>query len=160
MNSQIKDKFLTTKSDDGKNHQAYSMELSRLNQAKNICIETQNCSEYNSLGGDGRYNEIEPLVKKSQEINYNKKKVAMDNGAENQFQKAKKGTEVSVPMVTKGSDHSGKSVTNKIMSNDQALQSKETKDKILTNAQALSEEILHARYLIEYMNNNNKKQIL
>ena len=46
------------------------------------------------------------------------------------------------------------------MSNDQALQSKETKDKILTNAQALSEEILHARYLIEYMNNNNKKQIL
>ena len=40
------------------------------------------------------------------------------------------------------------------------LQSKETKDKIITNTQALSEEISHARYLIEYMNNNNKKQIL
>jgi hypothetical protein len=34
-------------------------------------------------------------------------------------------------MVTKGSDHSGPSVTNKILSNDMALQSKET-DKIIT----------------------------
>jgi hypothetical protein len=35
--------------------------------------------------------------------------------------KTKKGTEVSTPMVTKGSDHSGPSVTNKILSNDMAL---------------------------------------
>jgi hypothetical protein len=65
-------------------------------------------------------------------------------------------------MVTKGSDHSGPSVTNKILSNDMVLQSKETKDKIITNSQALSEEISNMRYLIEYMNNNNnnKKQNL
>jgi hypothetical protein len=36
-------------------------------------------------------------------------------------------------MVTKGSD-SGPSVTNKILSNDMALQSKETKDKNNTNS--------------------------
>jgi hypothetical protein len=36
----------------------------------------------------------------------------------------------------------------------------ETKDKIITNSQALSEEISNMRYLIEYMNNNNKKQNL
>jgi hypothetical protein len=70
--------------------------------------------------------------------------------------KAKKGTEVSTPMVTKGSDHSGPSVTNKILSNDMALQSKT--DKIITNSQALSEEISNMRYLIEYMNNNNNNK--
>jgi hypothetical protein len=33
-----------------------------------------------------------------------------------------------------------------ILSNDMALQSKETKDKIITNSQALSEEISNMRY--------------
>jgi hypothetical protein len=51
-------------------------------------------------------------------------------------------------MVTKGSDHSGPSVT-KILSNDMVLQSKKQKI-IITNSQALSEEISNMRYLIEY----------
>jgi hypothetical protein len=34
-------------------------------------------SEYDSLGGNNRFNEIEPLVSKTQEINY-KKKIGMD----------------------------------------------------------------------------------
>ena len=46
------------------------------------------------------------------------------------------------------------------MSTDQALPSSEKKDKIISNTQALSEEISQMRYLIEYMNNNNKKQKL
>jgi uncharacterized lipoprotein YehR (DUF1307 family) len=160
MNSQIKDKQLTTQNDeDTKKHQAFAMELSRLKKAKTICDETKNCSEFNELGGNSRFNEIDPIVTRTREINHNEKKNAMEAGMENQFQKAKNGTEVSTPMVTKSSDHSGKSVTNKIMNNSDALQSKEKEQKIMTNAQALSEEISEMRYLIEYMNNNNKKQI-
>jgi hypothetical protein len=158
MNSQIKDKNLTTQSDDDtKKHQAFAMELSRLKKAKVICDESKNCSEFNTLGGQARIIQIEPLVKQTQVINHNKKKVGMEAGLENQFQKKKNGTEVGIAMVTKSSDHSGKSTTNDIMTNDQALQPKEVKDKILSNAQGLSEEILEIRYLIEYMNNNNKQ---
>ena len=161
MNSQIKDKELKTRNDDGKNHQAYAMELSRLKRAKSICEETENCNDYNTLGGENRFNEIKSLVDKEREINHSVKKTGMDAGRENQFQKAKNGTEVSVPMVTKSADHSGKSVTNKIMSNDQALKSKKNSN-ILSNNEALREdikkEIDSIRYLIEYMNNNNNKQ--
>lgn len=159
MNQQIKDKTLATQTD-SKNHQAYAMELSRLNNAKSICQDTQNCSEFESLGGEARFNEIESLVDRTRQINHTHKKVGMDAGRKNQFQKAKNGTEVSIPMVTKSADHSGKSTTNKIMSTTQALPSTEKKEKIMSNAQALSEEISHLRYLIEYMDNNNKKIIL
>ena len=158
MNSQIHDKFLKTKDDDGKKHQAYAMELSRLNKAKTMCEENSDCSEYQRLGGESRLNEIKPIVDKEREINYSKKKVGMDAGRENQFQKEKDPTQVDIAKVTKGSDHSGPSTTNKIMSNDQALQSR--KKDVLTNDQALTEEISNIRYLIEYMNNNNKKQNL
>jgi hypothetical protein len=159
MNKEIQDKFLQSKSD-GKNHQAFAMELSRLKKAKESCDETQNCSEFEGLGGDNRFNEIEGLVDKTREINHTHKKIGMDAGRANQFQKPKNGTEVSIPMVTKSADHSGKSVTNKIMSNSQALPSSNKKEKIISNSQALSEEISQMKYLIEYMDNNNKKQIL
>jgi len=158
MNSQIHNKFLKTQNDGGKKHQAYAMELSRLNKAKTMCEETSDCSEYQRLGGEARLNEIKPIVDKEREINYTKKKVGMDAGRENQFQDEKDPTQVDIAKVTKGSDHSGPSVTNKIMSNDQALQSR--KKDILNNQQALSEEISSIRYLIEYMNNNNNKQNL
>ena len=158
MNSQIHNKFLKTQNDDGKKHQAYAMEVSRLKKAKAMCEDNSECSEYQRLGGESRLTEIEPLVNKEREINYAKKKVGMDTGRENQFQKEKDPTQVDIAKVTKGSDHSGPSTTNKIMSNDQAVQSK--KKNILTNDQALTEEISSIRYLIEYMNNNNKKQNL
>ena len=51
-------------------------------------------------------------------------------------------TSVSVPKVTKSSDHDGS-----------------TKNKILTNKDAMNEEIASIRYLIEYMNNNKKTKI-
>jgi hypothetical protein len=162
MNSQIKDKFLKTRNDDGKNHQAYSMEVSRLKRAKSVCEETENCEEFNRLGGDARYNEIKSMVDKERDINYNKKKTGMDTGRENQFQKSQDPTEIALDRITKSADHSGPSTTNKIMPNSQALKSR--KKDILTNKEALSEEISkeisEIRYLIEYMNNNNNKQNL
>ena len=167
MNSQIHNKELTTSSDKGsKAHQAYAQELSRLRHPENgdpsyeFCVNSKNETQSNPICDNiiNRYNEIEPMVSKEREINYAKKKVGMDTGRENQFQKEKDPTQVDIAKVTKGSDHSGPSTTNKIMSNDQALQSR--KKDVLTNDQALTEEISSIRYLIEYMNNNNKKQNL
>ena len=34
------------------------MELSRLKSAQKTCAETNNCAEYNSLGGEQRFKEI------------------------------------------------------------------------------------------------------
>ena len=84
----------------------------------------------------------------------------MDTGAENQFQKPKDPTEVGLAKVTKDADHSGSSVKDKIMGTRQINKTKETQDKIIQNPSSLSEEISSMRYLIEYMDNNNKKQIL
>ena len=163
MNREIKDKVLKTDTDEGKKQQAYAMEESRLHKAKKICTDTGVCDEFNQLGGDARLKEVERLVHIAQDTNYNAKKTGMDAGRENQFQDKKKGTEVGVAMVTKGSDHSGPSTTNKIMSNDEAIKTKKS-SRIMTNSEALSEvilkEISSIRYLIEYINNNNKKQNL
>ena len=46
------------------------------------------------------------------------------------------------------------------MGTRQINKTKETQDKIIKNPKSLSEEISSMRYLIEYMDNNNKKQIL
>jgi hypothetical protein len=51
-------------------------------------------------------------------------------------------TGVSVPKVTKGSNHDGSE-----------------KNKIMSNKEAMNEEIASIRYLIEYMNNNKKNKI-
>jgi uncharacterized lipoprotein YehR (DUF1307 family) len=83
----------------------------------------------------------------------------MDTGAQNQFQKSQKGTEVGLAKVTKSADKTSSSVMDKILDNGQANKTKEVQDKILTKSSPLSEEISKMKYLIEYMN-NNKKQIL
>ena len=44
--------------------------------------------------------------------------------------------------------------------NNSVSKTKETQAKIMSNTQALSEEISKMKYLIRYMDNNNKKQIL
>jgi hypothetical protein len=169
MNREIHNKELTTRSDNGsKAHQAYAQELSRLRHPENgdpsyeACINSKNDSSRNPNCGRiiSRYNEIEPLVGKERDKNKSEKTSRMNAGENNQFQKPLDPTEVSAPNVTKDGDHSGKSVTNKIMSNDQALKSKKPESKVLTNKEALSEEISNIRYLIEYMNNNNNKQII
>lgn len=158
MNSQINNKNITTNNGETKNHQAFAMELSRLKKANSICDDNGNCEEFNRLGGDNRLSHLHDLVSKEREINYNKKKKGMDGGMENQFQKPKNGTEVSVAMVTKGYDHSSSSPKTELMGKDQLV--KPDKNKIISNKEALSEglltEISQIKYLIEYMNNNNK----
>ena len=159
MNSQIKDKKLTDSGDNTKSHQAYAQELSRLKGPKQVCDNTEN-SGSGCVAIQNRYNEIEHLVGHTRDVNYNKKKIAMDTGAENQFQKPKDPTKVGLVKLTKDADHSSSSIKDKIIGTRQVNKTKETQDKIIQNPKSLSEEISSMRYLIEYMDNNNKKQIL
>jgi hypothetical protein len=143
MNRNIANKQISSKNGDTKAHQAYAMEYSRLKEAKKVCEQSGNCFEYNKLGGQNRYVEVEGLVQSERRKNKMSKKITDPTNPNNTYQDEKNGTEVSVPKVTKKSDHSGGEVK-----------------KILSNSQALSEEILNIKYLIEYMNNNNKNKII
>ncbi len=143
MNRNIANKQISSKNGDTKAHQAYAMEYSRLKEAKKVCEQSGNCFEYNKLGGQNRYVEVEGLVQSERRKDKMSKKITDPTNPNNTYQDEKNGTEVSVPKVTKKSDHSGG----------------ETK-KILSNSQALSEEILNIKYLIEYMNNNNINKII
>jgi len=146
MNSQISKDIHKTKDGEEKNHQAFAMELSRLRKAKELCETTNGCEEYNKLGGEQRFKEVENLVKTAKDSNYRVKKVGMDAGRENQFIKTHEKdrdnanpTKVgSIPMVTKGS------VNRKIMSNKEVYN------------EGLEKEISSIRYLIEYMTHNKK----
>jgi hypothetical protein len=146
MNSNIKDKVLTTGKEEGKKHQAYAMELSRLKAAKEVCLNTKNCVEYNRLGGNARFNEIETVVEVPKKADEFRRKTQKDTNPNNTYQDEKSATDVSVPSVSRKSNHDGGE-----------------KHKILNNSQALSEgitkEISEIRYLIEYMNNNKKQNL-
>ena len=143
MNRNIANKQITSKKGETKAHQAYAMEFSRLKEAKKVCEQSGNCFEYNKLGGQNRYVEVEELVQSERRKDKMSKKITDPTNPNNAYQDEKNGTEVSVPKVTKKSDHSGGEVK-----------------KILSNSQALSEEILNIKYLIEYMNNNNINKII
>lgn len=150
MNSQISKDIHKTKDGETKNHQAFAMELSRLKKAKEICETNNGCEEYNRLGGENRFKEVENLVKTAKDANYRVKKTSKDAGRENQFikthQKDKDNANPTgvggTPKITKGS------INSKIMSNKEVYN------------EGLNKEISEIRYLIEYMNNNNKKQNL
>lgn len=140
-NKAIKDKFLKTSSDEElKKYKAYAMEESRLKKAKQMCLENNDCSEFNTLGGDARLREVENLVHQEQKKDQNRRKIQKDTNPENMYQDSDP-TSVSVAKVTKSSDHDGS-----------------TKNKILSNKEAMNEEIKSIRYLIEYMNNNNNNK--
>jgi hypothetical protein len=143
MNSNIANKQINSKNGETKAHQAYAMEYSRLKNAKKVCEQNGNCFEYNNLGGQNRYIEVENLVQSERKKDKLSKKITDVTNPNNTYQKEKNGTEVSVAKVTKKADHSGGE-----------------KNKILTNTQALSEEISNIKYLIEYMNNNNINKII
>lgn len=150
MNTQISNDIHKTKNGEAKNHQAFAMELSRLKKAKEKCETKNGCVEFKELGGESRLKEVETLVNTAKNANYNEKKVGMDAGRENQFIKnhnkdkdnANPTASGGIPKVTKGS------INRKIMSNKEVYN------------EGLSNEISEIRYLIEYMNNNNKKQNL
>jgi len=147
MNSNIKDRHLTTGNEDGKKHQAYAMELSRLKSAQKTCVDTKNCSEYNSLGGDTRMREIEPVVEVPKKADELRRKVQKDTNPNGMYQQHDPTKVAGPASVSRKADHSG-GEKHKILSNNQAL------------SEGLNKEISDIRYLIEYMNNNNNKQIL
>jgi hypothetical protein len=145
-NRAIKDNFIKTKSDeDVKKYKAYAMEESRLKKAKEMCETTRDCSEYQRLGGENRLREVENLVHHEQKKDVTRRKTQKDTNPNNMYQQ-EDPTAVSTTKVTKSADHSGK--TNKILSNNEAMN------------ESIDKEISSIRYLIEYMNNNNKKQKL
>ena len=151
MNSQIFNKHTKASSDKiGKNHQAYAMEESRLNKAQASCKESGDCTEFERLGGENRLKDIESLVHTNQNANYQVKKTGKDAGRENQFiEKHEKDRDNANPTGLGGIPKVNKGNIN---------------DKIMTNTEVynegISKEISDIRYLIEYMNNNNKKQNL
>jgi hypothetical protein len=142
MNSNIADKHIASKNGDNKNHQAFAMEYSRLKKARNICQVEHNCFEFNTLGGERRFIEIENIVKGERKKDEIKRKTQKDTNPESMYRDDESPTAVSTPKVTKSADHSGGANKN-----------------ILSNSQALHEEISNIKYLIEYMNNNKNKII-
>ena len=149
MNSQISKDIHVTNDGDAKNHQAFAMEMSRLNKAKEMCETTKSCGEYTRLGGEERLKEVENLVKTAKDANHQQKKIGMDAGRENQFIKthtkdkdnANPTSVGGVPKMSKGS------INRKIMSNKEVYN------------EGIQKEISEIRYLIEYMNNNKKQKL-
>ena len=127
MNKNIKDKIVTTGKESGKKHQAYTMELSRLKAAKEICLKTKNCVEYNRLGGDARFFEIEPVVEVPKKTDEFRRKTQKNTNPNNMYQDEKNPTDVSMAKITRGSDHSG-GEKHKILNNSQALNEAVTKE--------------------------------
>ena len=129
---------------------ALAQRESRLKKAKQFCEEKKNCGEFSRLGGESALKEIETIIHKAQETDYNVKDAKRNGGLENQFikthQKNKSNarpTEVGgVPMIT------GKSVSSVVKSGQ------------FRYNEGLEKEISEIRYLIEYITNNNKKQNL
>lgn len=149
-NAALKDKLHNTNNDKKEKYTALAMQESRLNKAKKYGEETGDWTEFQSLGGEAELQRLETIIHTAQDVNYNVKKTGMDAGRENQFiSKHKKDVANAnptgvggIPKMTKGS------IKNKIMTNTEVYNEEITK------------EISDIRYLIEYMNNNNKKQIL
>jgi len=149
MNSQISKDIHVTNDGEDKNHQAFSMEISRLKKAKETCQLTKMCGEFSQLGGEQRLKEISNLVKTAKDANFNEKEVGMKAGRENQFiKKHEKDRDNAnptgvggVPKMTKGD------INRKIMSNQEVYN------------ENIIKEISEIRYLIEYMTNNKKQKL-
>lgn len=135
-NKAIKDNNLTL-NNETKKYKAYATEETRLRKAKELCEVQKNCSEYHKLGGEIRLREVENLVHQEQKKDELRRKIQDVTSPKNVHQRELNPTEVSTPNVAKKShDKNG---------------------TILSNYDALKEEISNMKYLIEYMNNNNKK---
>lgn len=117
---------------------------SRLEKAK-----TENVEEFKRKGGDETLRWIENSLKTDRDSIYNRKKIGMDTGKENEFltthEKDKDNKNVTkvggIPKIGKGK------VFRKIMSNKEVYN------------ESLEKEIDQIVYLIEYMNNNLNKII-
>ena len=92
--------------------------------------------------GEKELEEIKKKLQHAREIINKGKEITKDTDFRNTFRDEENVMKVGKTKVSKNSDKSG-GVSN-----------------ILSNQQAMNEEISSIRYLIEYMNNNNKKQNL
>lgn len=118
------------------------MSKSRLEQAK----EAKDFNEFNRRGGDETLKWINNTLKTDRDSLYNNKKVGMDAGRENQFIKthdkdkdnANPTAVGGLPKINKGN------VSRKIMNNTEVYN------------ESFDSEIKGIKYLIEYMNKNNK----
>lgn len=148
-NAALKDKLHNDNSSNDKKEKytALAMQESRLNKAKKVGEETGNWSEFISLGGEAELQRLEAIIHTAQDVNYNKKKIGMDTGRENQFiKKHTKDVDNANPTAVGGVPKMGKgSMKNKIMTNTEVYN------------EGISKEITEIKYLIEYMNNNNKQ---
>ena len=149
-NAALKDNLYNDGNDNKEKYTALAMQESRLKKAKARGEETGDWSEFHSLGGEVELKRLETIIHTAQDANYNAKDIARKGGKENAFQKQTKPTasNIKAARVTKNTHHAGPSVKNKIMTNTEAL------------SEAITKEITDIKYLIEYMNNNNKKQNL
>lgn len=139
MNSNIANRTVSTGYDgDAKKHQAFNMELSRLKAAKENCMATEDCFEFNRLGGEKRLLEIEPVVEVPKKTDEYRRKTQKETNPNNTFQKEKSPT---APNTPKTDSH-----RSNILRPEQL-------------SEALQKEISDIKYLIVYMDNNNKKLI-
>lgn len=133
---------------DGKKekYSSLAMQESRLKKAKENGEKTGNWAEFNRLGGDLELKRLENIIHTAQKVDYSIKKTGMDAGRENQFiKKHEKDRDNANPTVSNGIPKMTKgSIKNKIMSNKEVYN------------ENIEKEISSIRYLIEYMNNNNK----
>lgn len=121
------------------------MTKTRLNKAK----DSENIEEFNRKGGEKALKWVENQLKTDRDAIYNKKKIGMDTGRENQFIKTHEKdkdnanpTKVGgVPKITKGT------VYRKIMQNKEVYN------------ESINKEINEILYLMEYMNNNKKQNL-
>lgn len=120
------------------------MSKSRLEQAK----DTKNFSEFDRRGGEETLKWINNVLKTDRDAIHNTKQIGMDAGRENEFIKthdkdkdnANPTAVGGLPLINKGS------IKRKIMNNTEVYN------------ESFNKEISSIKYLIEYMNKNNKKQ--
>ena len=121
------------------------MTKTRLTKAK----DSDNIEEFNKKGGEKALKWIENELKTDRDAIYNKKKIGMDTGRENQFIKkhekdkdnANPTAVGGVPKITKGK------VYRKIMQNKEVYN------------ESINNEINKILYLMEYINNNKKQNL-
>ena len=138
-NKNLKDKI---HNDDGDKEKftALTMQESRLNQAKELCLKTKNCYEFERLGGNKELKRLEGIIHTAQDADYNVKKTGMDAGRENEFiEKHEKDRDNANPTVSGGIPKMTKGSISR---------------KIMTNKEVYNEEISKIRYLIKYIDNN------
>jgi hypothetical protein len=109
--------------------------------------DEKNCSEFDRKKWKEELAVIKEKLKQARNVINNGQEVTKDTDPRNTFRKEERPTAVSIPKVTKGSDKSGGAKSH-ILTNDEAM------------SEGINKELSEIRYLIEYMNNNNKKQII